>query len=93
MIVSFADRETKAFWQTGKSRRLASDIRDRAFAKLQSLHVAKDVQEMAVPPGNRLERLSGDRVGFWSVRINRQRRLVFRFHKQDAYDVSIVDYH
>jgi toxin HigB-1 len=93
MIRSFADRETKAFWETGKSRRLPPDIRDRAFAKLQRLHVAEDVQEMAFPPGNHLERLAGDLAGFWSVRINRQWRLIFRFHGQHAHDVAIVDYH
>lgn len=93
MIVSFGDRDTKLFWQSGKSRRLPPKIVDRAFAKLQSLHVSKDVQEMALPPGNRLERLRGDLAGFWSVRINNQWRLIFRFMGQDALDVSIVDYH
>lgn len=92
MIVSFGDRETEAFFQTGKSRRLPPDIRDRAFAKLQRLHVAEDVGEMAYPPGNRLERLRG-LEGLWSIRINNQWRIIFRFIQENAHDVSIVDYH
>lgn len=57
------------------------------------LHAAAHVDDLRAPPGNRLEKLSGDRAGYWSIRINQQWRLVFRFDGQDAINVSIVDYH
>jgi toxin HigB-1 len=93
MIMSFADRETERLWLTGKNRRLPSEVAHRALAKLQSLNVAENIDRMGLPPANRLKKLSGDMKDYWSIRINNQWRLIFRFHKGDAYDVAILDYH
>jgi toxin HigB-1 len=64
-----------------------------ARRKLAQLHRVKDVNELRIPSGNRLEKLSGDRAGTWSIRINDQWRICFRFEAGDAYEVEIVDYH
>lgn len=93
MIRSFADDETERFYTTGKSRRLPSEIRTRAAMRLTQLNAATRVEDLRLPPSNRLEALRHDRVGQWSIRINDQWRVCFRFANGDAYDVEIVDYH
>lgn len=93
MIRSFADDETERFYTTGKSRRLPSEIRTRAAMRLTQLNAATRVEDLRLPPSNRLEALRHDRVGQWSIRINDQWRICFRFANGDAYDVEIVDYH
>ena len=92
MIRSFADRETDRLFRRQRSR-IASDIQRRALRKLLLLHAATDVDQLRVPPGNRLERLYGDRSRQHSIRINRQWRICFRFEDGDAYEVEITDYH
>jgi toxin HigB-1 len=93
MIRSFADKIAAAIWHLQQPKKLPTHLRDRALAKLQLLHAATTVMDLAVPPGNRLEALRGDLAGYWSIRINDQWRLVFRFVGNDAYDVMIIDYH
>ena len=93
MIRSFADAETERFFTTGKSRRLAPAIRIRAAMRLTQLNAAPRVEDLRQPPSNRLEALKHDRVGQWSIRINDQWRVCFRFERGDAFDVEIVDYH
>ena len=93
MIKSFAEKKTQQFWDTGKFKDLPPDLRRRALDKLQILNAANTIDVLRIPPGNRLEALKGDRKGFWSIRINDQWRLVFRFDTSDAFDVEIVDYH
>lgn len=93
MIESFANAESERLFLTGKSRRLPPDILKRALMRLVQLPAATDVEDLRLPPSNRLEALSGDRVGRWSIRINDQWRLCFRFEAGHAYDVEIVDYH
>lgn len=93
MIRSFADTETERFFATGKSRRLPADIRRRTVMRLTQLDAATRIDDLRLPPSNRLEGLSGDRLGYWSIRINDQWRLCFRFTDGDAFDVEIVDYH
>ncbi len=68
-------------------------IRERALAKLLSVEIATSVRELEAPPGNRLEKLRGDREGQWSIRINQRYRVCFRFEGGDAQDVEVVDYH
>jgi proteic killer suppression protein len=93
MIRSFADAETERFYTTGKSRRLPPEIRDRAAMRLTQPNAASQLADLRSPPSNRLEALRGDRKGQWSIRINEQWRVCFRFSAGDAYDVAIVDYH
>jgi proteic killer suppression protein len=93
VIKSFADRETEKLWNGRKSKAVAAQLRERALAKLLSIGIATNVRELEVPPGNRLEKLRGDREGQWSMRINQQYRVCFRFEGGDAYEVEVVDYH
>ena len=93
MIRSFADTETERLFITGRSRRLPSDVLQRAKRKLQILDTAADLKDLASLPGNRLESLRGDRQGQHSIRINDQFRLCFRWKEGDAYDVEVADYH
>jgi proteic killer suppression protein len=92
MIQSFADAETRTVFLTGKSRRWASLARV-AVRRLQALDFAADIEDLRQPPGNWLEKLSGDRQGQWSIRINEQFRVCFRWDGVDAWEVEIVDYH
>lgn len=93
MIKTFANKETAALFADEKVRRLPPDMLQVARRKLAQLHRVASLEELRIPPGNRLEKLSGDREGFWSIRINGQWRLCFRFEAGDAFDVEIVDYH
>jgi proteic killer suppression protein len=93
VIENFADPETERLFATGKSRHLPPDILRRAVMRLAQLHAAVDVEDLRVPPSNRLEALRGDRTGQWSVRINDRWRVCFRFTHGHAQDVTIVDYH
>ena len=93
MILSFADAETGRFYTTGRSKRMAPEIRNRAAMRLTQLNAATKIEDLRTPPSNRLEALKGDRKGQWSIRINEKWRICFRFSKGDAFDVEIVDYH
>lgn len=93
MIRSFRDAETELIWQGVRSRRLPPDIQPVALRKLMMLHRARTLVDLRVPPANRLEQLRGGRAGQWSIRINRQWRICFRWQNGDASDVEIVDYH
>jgi proteic killer suppression protein len=93
MIQSFADAETERFFSTGRSRRFPSTIQMRAAKRLTQLDAATSVEDLRLPPSNRLEALKGDRKGQWSIRINDQWRVCFSFEDGDALDVEIVDYH
>lgn len=93
MIRLFASAETERFFATGKSRRLPTEILKRAAMRLTQLNAATSVEDLRIPPSNRLEALKGDRKGQWSIRIDNQWRLCFRFTEGDAFDVEIVDYH
>jgi proteic killer suppression protein len=92
MIQSFKCRETEALFQGIRVARFVN-IERVALRKLEQLDIAARIEDMRVPPGNRLEALSGDRSGQWSVRINDQWRVCFRFEEGAALDVEIVDYH
>jgi len=93
MIRSFADAETERYFATGKLQRLPRVILKRAAMRLQQLNAATRIGDLRLPPSNRLEALKGDRRGQWSIRINRQWRVCFRFASGDAFDVEITDYH
>lgn len=92
MIKSFRDFDTEALFQQRRVRRLIS-IERIALRKLEQLEIATCLGDMRAPPGNRLEKLHGNRDGQYSVRINEQWRVCFRFERGNAFDVEIVDYH
>ena len=93
MIVSFRDRETERIWTGEGSRRLPPWILGAAIRKLRLLDQAESLVELVAPPGNRLEVLSGDRLGQYSIRINVQWRICFCWTERGPQDVEIVDYH
>jgi proteic killer suppression protein len=96
MIVSFGDRATEALYHghsTKDTRRFPADVRRVAVRKLDMVNAAAALQDLRSPPGNRLEGLHGDLRGFFSIRINDQWRIVFRWDQSDARDVRIMDYH
>lgn len=92
MIRSFADKETERLSNRIRTWRFASVDRI-AFRKLRQIASVDRVEELAEPPGNRLEKLHGDREGQWSIRINDQWRICFEWRDKDAWQVEIVDYH
>jgi proteic killer suppression protein len=93
MILSFADRETETVWRGIRSRRFPPDLQDAALRKLRLLDAASRLDDLKVPPGNRLEALKGDRKGQHSIRINNQWQICFHWIEGGAEDVEIVDYH
>jgi proteic killer suppression protein len=93
MIRSFRDRETERLFSRQPVRGLPSDTQRAALRKLVLLDAAESLDDLRVPPGNRLEKLAGDRAGQHSIRINDQWRICFRWRDGHAEDVEIVDYH
>lgn len=93
MIKSFKDRQTALISSGNASRKLPQDMQRNALKKLRQLDAAATLEDLRIPPGNRLEPLQGSRAEQHSIRINDQWRLCFRFLDGDAYDVEIVDYH
>ena len=92
MISSFKDKDTQELYENGMSRRFSSIVRV-ALRKLDMIAAATQIETLRVPPGNRLEALAGDRNGQWSIRVNDQWRICFRWNGGNAEDVEIVDYH
>lgn len=93
MIKTFADKATAAIFSGLMVKKLPPSISKRAREKLDMLHRVRTLNDLRAPPANRLEALAGNRKGFWSIRINDQWRVCFRFENGDAFDVEIVDYH
>jgi len=93
MIKSFRKKETEKIWQGQRSRRLPGDIQQVARRKMRMLNNARALNDLRIPPANRLEALHGHRVGQHSIRINDQWRVCFVWDQGDAFDVEIVDYH
>ena len=96
MIVTFGNRATSDFYHgisSSRARRIPGQIKDVALYKLDILNAARSLEDLQSPPGNRLEALKGDLTGFYSIRINDQWRIIFRWQESGAYDVQIIDYH
>ena len=93
MIHSFKDKETKKVYTQLFSQRLPQKIQKTALRKLVMIDAASSLEDLKIPPGNRLEELSGSRAGQHSIRVNDQYRICFRYADGDFYDVEIVDYH
>jgi toxin HigB-1 len=93
MIVSFKDADTEMLWETGKSRRIPANLRRVTVRKLMILNAALELENLRVPPNNRLEELTRDRKGQYSIRINDQYRICFVWRSGNAHQVEVVDYH
>ena len=93
MIRASADKEAEKIWQGTPSRKLPADIQQVARRKLRMLNNAATLDDLRIPPANRLEALKGNRKGQHSIRINSQWRICFQWKEGDALDVQIVDYH
>lgn len=93
MIKNFASKETEKVFNREFSRRLPPEIQHKARLKLEFLDAAETLLDLRNPPSNNLDKLSGDRQGQYSIRINKQWRLCFVWQGSDAYEVEIVDYH
>jgi proteic killer suppression protein len=93
VIQSWADAETRLLYERERSRRFPPDIQPVALRKLKMLNAATRIDDLFVPPSNRLEKLKGDRAGQWSIAINMQWRICFEWEAGHAHKVEIVDYH
>lgn len=93
MIESFGDLATESIYRGLRVRGLPGEIQVRARRELRMLNQAKIVEDLQIPPGNRLEQLKGKLAGFWSIRINQQWRVIFRWENGLKYGVKIIDYH
>ncbi|MBD1919093.1 type II toxin-antitoxin system RelE/ParE family toxin [Leptolyngbya sp. FACHB-60] len=93
MIRSFRDKETQKIFERQRSRKLPPDIQQVALRKLRMLNNAETLQDLRIPPANRLERLVGNRANQYSIRVNDQWRICFVWQDGKALDVEIVDYH
>jgi len=93
MIKSFADRRTQELYVAGNAKRIPVEVARRASRKLEYVDLAARLDDLKVPPGNRLKALTGKRKGQHSIRVNDQWRICFRFSEGDAYDVEFCDYH
>ena len=93
MIKDFADKDTEQLWRRRPVRSMSVKLQQQARRKLNMIHAAENLQDLRSPPGNRLEALSGNRKGQYSVRINNQFRVCFRWEDGDAYELEVTDYH
>lgn len=93
MVKSFGDKQTERLWTSLEAGKLPPEIQQRALNKLAMLDQSKDLNDLRIPPSNRLEALKGDRKGKFSIRINQQWRICFRWDNGDAHEVVIEDYH
>jgi toxin HigB-1 len=93
VIKSFKDAETHRIYQRERSRKLPFDIQQVALRKLRMINNAINISDLRIPPANRLEKLSGNREGQYSIRINDQWRICFEWKNGDAFNVEITDYH
>jgi proteic killer suppression protein len=93
MIKTFADKRTQELYVTGRSKRFPADVAQRAARKLEYVDLATRLDDLKVPPGNRLHALDGLRQGQYSISVNDQWRICFKFIDGDAHDVEICDYH
>jgi proteic killer suppression protein len=93
MIVSFRSKETEQIWNGNRVRKMPIDIQKIGRRKLRMLNNSQNIADLRIPPSNRLEKLSGNLNGFYSIRINKQWRIIFEWNNGNASEVEIVDYH
>ncbi len=93
MLISFGDKDTKKIWEGERVKALSTGIQEMARRKLRMLNNSQDLNDLQVPPSNRLEKLKGNLKDFYSIRINNQWRIVFKWNNGNAEQVEIIDYH
>lgn len=93
MILSFGTKETEQIWNGYRVKKMPMEVQQIGRRKMRMLHNAQNMMDLRIPPSNPLEKLSGNRSDFYSIRINKQWRIVFRWQHRHATDVQIVDYH
>lgn len=93
VIKSFGDKQTENIWEGFQAKKLPVDIQNVARRKLRMINNAQNINDLRIPPANHLEKLSGNLSGFYSIRINKQWRIIFKWENDDAFAVEIVDYH
>ena len=93
MIKSFNGKQTEKIWEGQVSKKLPFDIQNTARRKLRMINNAQNINDLRIPPANRLEKLSGNLKEFYSIRINKQWRIIFKWVDSNAFDVEILDYH
>ncbi len=93
MIISFGNKETEKIWNGIISKKLPREIQDVARRKLRMINNSIDINDLRIPPANRLEKLKGELKEFYSIRINNQWRITFKWENRNAFEVEIIDYH
>jgi proteic killer suppression protein len=93
MLLSFCDKDTKKIWEGERVKSFSIEIQETARLKLRMLNNSQDLSDLLIPPSNRLERLKGNFKEFYSIRINNQWRIVFKWNNNNAEEVQIIDYH
>jgi proteic killer suppression protein len=93
MLISFGSKETHQIWEGERVRGLSAEVQEVARRKLRMLNNAQDLNDLMIPPSNRLEKLKGNLKAFYSIRINNQSRIIFKWNNGNAREVQIIDYH
>lgn len=93
MIINFGNKETQKIWKGVVSKKLPTEIQEVARRKLRMINNSIDIADLRIPPANRLEKLKGDLSEFYSIRINNQWRIIFKWKNRNAFEVEIIDYH
>ena len=93
MILSFGSKETESIWNGSRVKKMPLDVQKIGRRKLRMINNSQDIADLRIPPSNRLEKLAGNYKGFYSIRINRQWRIIFKWSKGNASKVEILDYH
>lgn len=93
MIKNFGDKETEKVWNGEFSKKLPNDIQEIGRRKLRMINNSQDIKDLMIPPSNRLEKLKGKLKEYYSIRINKQWRIIFKWNEPNTYEVQIIDYH
>jgi proteic killer suppression protein len=93
VIKTFGDKESEKIWNGIRSKKLPNEIQDIARRKLRMMNNDQDVNDLRIPPANRLEKLKGNHEDYYSIRVNNQWRIIFQWLNNDCYHVQIIDYH
>lgn len=93
MIISFANKDTKKIWEGERIKGLSTELQETSRRKLRMLNNSQDLNDLMIPPSNRLEKLKGNLKEFYSIRINNQWRIIFKWNNGNASEVEMVDYH